>query len=86
MTLKEVMTVLDSNNTGLNRKHLYLMLFEHDKQDTSDQKVKNIFYNRPLDTVIYVRLCSDDGFLLLSQRIHEQYFRTSGNYRLIYNC
>ena len=86
MTLKEVMTVLDSNNTGLNRKQLYLMLFEPDQQDTSDQKVKNIFYNRPLDTVIYVRLCSDDGFLLLSQRIHEQYFRTTGNFRLIYNC
>lgn len=84
MTLKEALTLLADHNKALSRKRLYLMLFEPGQPDVNDQKVKNIFYNRPIDVGIWTHLCSDDGFLLLSQRISEEYFRTTGNRLSLY--
>lgn len=86
MTLKEVLTLLADQNAGLTRKNLYLILFEPEQQDISDQKIKNIFYNRSIDACIFNELCSDNGFLLFGQRIQEKYFRTTGNGQAIYDC
>lgn len=85
MLLKDVLIVLENQNKSISRRDLYLMLFEPDSTNIDDQKFKNIFGKRPLTKDIFEWICSDEGFLLLCERIHSQYLHTTGNSRSIYD-
>lgn len=83
MTLSDILKLLEHNNQGIDRKQLYLLLFEPDVTDIDSQKVKNTFSKRPLDTRIFHWLRSDDGFLQLCTRIQNGYLRMTGNLQSI---
>lgn len=84
MLLKDVLIVLEKSNRCIDRKDLYLMLFEPDVPNIDDQKFKNIFGKRPLTKDIYEWICSNEGFLRLCERIRCQYLHTTGNHHSIY--